>query len=306
MHNNDHTDPTIEDFLTYLQNSGYTIQTQRAYIREARNFLAFVRNKDATEIRKADIMRYQKEMRDRGAGDAAINRMVSAVRSYFNAQIEFERMQQNPALTVKKSKIEKNRVPVYLNEEELEDFLTSVNGIHKLRNLAICVLMAYCGLRVSEVHALNLENFNRGQRPNLQFMGKGRKWRNVPLHASVVNILDKYMHKERLEAAESDSNAFFVSQERKRVGRRTIQSVIEQTAQALKKSRPELKDKRISSHKLRHTFATTHFRHGTDLRTLQELLGHSDISTTQIYTHIENEQLIEAQERIQPKLPANY
>ncbi|MDQ0896331.1 MULTISPECIES: tyrosine-type recombinase/integrase [unclassified Paenibacillus] len=294
----------IDDFQTYLQNRGYTLRTQNEYVREVIAFLDYVKAPTAS-VTKGDIMRFQKVMRDRGAGDGAINRMISSIRCFYKALIEFEKIQVNPAITVPKSKVEKNRSPVFLSEEELADFLEYVDGRHKIRNLAICLLMAYGGLRVSEVHALNIEHFQSGENPTLHFMGKGRKWRTVPLHESVAVILETYLQ-ERVNPKDGDSSAFFISQEGRRIGRRTIQSIIDRATSIIKQARPTLKDKKISSHKLRHTFATNHFRSGTDLRTLQELLGHSDISTTQIYTHVDTQQLAAAQSRIRPRIPANY
>lgn len=294
----------IDDFQTYLQNRGYTSRTQNEYVREVITFLDYVKV-PATSVTKVDIMRFQKVMRDRGAGDGAINRMISSIRCFYKALLEFEKIPGNPAITVPKSKVEKNKSPVFLNEEELTDFLEYVDGRHKLRNLAICLVMAYAGLRVSEVHSINLEHFQTGEQPSLHFMGKGRKWRSVPLHDSVAVVLQKYLQ-ERVQPKDGDSSALFISQEGRRIGRRTIQSIIDRTSSLIKQDRPTLKEKKISSHKLRHTFATQHFRSGTDLRTLQELLGHSDISTTQIYTHVDNEQLVAAQSKIRPRIPVNY
>lgn len=294
----------ISDFLTYLQNRGYTLSTQSEYVREVISFLDYVKIPPAS-IAKADIMRYQKIMRDRGAGDGAINRMISSIRCFYKALLEFEKIQGNPAITIPKSKVEKNRSPVFLSEEELADFLEYIDGRHKLRNLCICLLMAYGGLRVSEIRALNLEHFQSGEQPTLHFMGKGRKWRTVPLHDSVADVMEKYLQ-ERIQPKDEDSTAIFISQEGHRIGRRTIQSITDRATSFIKQARPTLKDKKISSHKLRHTFATRHFRSGTDLRTLQELLGHSDISTTQIYTHVDTQQLAAAQSKIHPRIPANY
>jgi len=293
----------LDDFVLYLQNGGYTPRTQDEYVKEAKSFMLNVRSSEIERISKADIMRYQKVLRDRGAGSATINRMLSAINCFFKALVEFEIITLNPALSIKKAKVEKNKLPVYLEEHELADFLEQVTGKHQLRNLAICLLMCYGGLRVAEVQSLNLEHFRRGADPALIFMGKGQKWRVVPLHPDIADILQQYMAEVRIEPTEGDTAAFFVSQEGRRIGRRTIQGIVDRTGTAWKKEAQIISDKKISSHKLRHTFATTHFRNGTDLRTLQELLGHSDISTTQIYTHVDNRQLSEAQAKIRPQIP---
>ncbi|WP_281887449.1 tyrosine-type recombinase/integrase [Paenibacillus sp. YYML68] len=292
----------LEDFLIYIQSRSFSTHTKDAYIRDVKGLLEYV-GRSADQIKKVDIMRYQKIVRDRGAGDRSINRMLSAVRCFYNALIEFERVEVNPTLTIKKAKVEKNVVPVYLNEEELASFHESISGRHKLRDLTMCLLMGYAGLRVFEIHSLNVEHFVDGSEPYLQFMGKGRKWRTVPLHADIASIIRRYAAERLTVKDEADSTALFVSQKGHRISRRTIQSVVERTVKQVKGKRPELKHKKISSHKLRHTFATSHFRRGTDLRTLQALLGHSDISTTQVYTHVENKQLVEAQARISPNIP---
>ena len=180
-------------------------------------------------------------------------------------------------------------------------FLESIEGKYQIRNVAMFLLMSYAGLRVSELHRLNISDFNRSS-DILQVFGKGRKWRVIPLPSNLVKVLNKALE-ERIEPSHSNERAFFVSQFGRRISIRTIQVIAEKYFEELKRKYSELQGKSISSHKLRHTFATMQVIAGTDIRTLQELLGHASIQTTQIYTHVDDKQKQDAMNRVSTYIP---
>ncbi|GGA14066.1 tyrosine recombinase XerC [Paenibacillus marchantiophytorum] len=293
-------DEYLELFDSWMKDQGFTKRTQRAYLGDVRLFLASV-EKSLSAIEALDIMRFLTKMRQGGAGDSARNRYLSSIRTFFAALIELQIVTNNPSLHVKKSKVEKNAIPTFLSEQLLSVFLQSIEGKYQIRNVAMFLLMSYAGLRVSELHRLNVSDFNRSTN-TLQVFGKGRKWRVIPLPYELVNVLNKALV-ERIESRSSGEHPFFVSQFGRRISIRMIQTLAEKYFDELKKEYAELQGKSISSHKLRHTFATMQVIAGTDIRTLQELLGHASIQTTQIYTHVGDKQKQDAMNRVSAFIP---
>jgi site-specific recombinase XerC len=202
--------------------------------------------------------------------------------------MDFEMSTRNPAMEVKKSKTEKNKKPIYLEEDELIQSLQYINGRYRDRNIAIFLLMGYCGLRVGEVHRLNLPDFNKSKGSIVVF-GKGRKWNEIPLPEVLVDYL-KRVENERLTPYNRNEEAFFISQKGRRLSIRQIQKIAALTFTELKKNHPHLSDMKLSCHKLRHSFATMLLKKGVDIRVVKELMGHASIETTMIYTHINDDQ----------------
>lgn len=290
----------LELFSIWMKNKGMTKSTHQAYMSDVTYFLQTAYPTETKKIAKMDIMRYMAVCREKGVGDEARNRKLSSLRSFFKALIEMEHMEGNPAALIAKSKQEKNRIPVYLEENELEGLLHSIQGKYYIRNVAIVLLMSYAGLRVGEVHRMNVQDLH--QDGSIHILGKGRKWRVIPLPDALQDILNDALT-ERKESRQGKEQPFFVSQFGRRLSIRMIQTIADDTIKLLKEANPSLADKRLSSHKLRHSFATMQIRSGTDIRTLQELLGHASIETTQIYTHIDNKQLRNAMNNISDKIP---
>ncbi|RUS47208.1 recombinase XerC [Cohnella sp. AR92] len=288
-------------FLLWMKNRGMTSATQRAYLNDARGYLRSIYPKALADTGKIELMLYLSECRESGAGDEARNRKLSSIRSLYKALIELEVLKENPAAAVAKSKQEKNRIPAYLEEDQLREMVELVDGKYRSRNLAILLLMAYAGLRVGEVHRLNATDL--GEDGLLRILGKGRKWRLVPLPEPLAELLRQSLS-DRREPRQSKEKAFFISQFGRRLSIRRIQSIAEETLHRLAEQLPALRDTKLSCHKLRHSFATMQIRRGTDIRTLQELLGHSSIETTQIYTHVDNKQMKRAMDQIAGLIPA--
>lgn len=292
----------LDIFLIWLKDRGYSQDTQNGYLNNVHKFLRSFPDKPIAAIGKIDIMGHLTRIRTTGSGDRARNRALSAIRLFFKVLIEFELIKVNPAIDVQKSKVEKNKVPIYIEQEYLGDFLQMINSRYYERDLAILALMSYCGLRVGEIHRLNITDFQE-QSGQLAILGKGRKWRYIPLPSSLINLMIQCVS-ERLQPRRSTETAFFISRLGRRLSKRAIQYVAEKTFDAFKEVTPRYKDTPLSSHKLRHSFATNLLSTGrVDIRTLQELLGHEDISTTQIYTHVTDQVKKEAMTSVQPKLP---
>lgn len=296
----EHYETELQLFSIWMKNQGMTKSTEQAYMADTCQYLRTIYPTGLSQTGKMHIMRFMSLMRESGSGDEARNRKLSSLRAFYKSLIEMEHLNANPAALTAKSKMAKNRLPVYLEDDELTLLFQSIEGKYRYRNMAILLLMAYAGLRVGEVHRLNVHDLQ--QDGSIHVLGKGRKWRAIPLPEALNAILRKAL-KERIVPKQSKEQAFFVSQFGRRLSIRMIQAIADETLSRLKEKAPSLSMKKLSSHKLRHSFATMQIRSGTDIRTLQELLGHSSIETTQIYTHVDNKQLQNAMNNISAKIP---
>lgn len=277
----------IQAFTIWMKQSGYTEATRREYMREVYDYLLSLDELPVQQAGKMHVVSFLVS-KQKSAGDKTRNRTLSAIRSFYAALIDFELASRNPALEVKKSKTEKNKIPVYLEEQDLHKAISYVEGRYRNRNLAIFLLMGYCGLRVGEVHRLNLSHYKR-EKGTLEVLGKGRKWNEIPLPALVEEYLAKVLE-ERIQPYSSKEEAFFVSQKGRRLSIRQIQKITAQVFEAFKQDHPHMTDLKLSCHKLRHSFATMLLNNNVDIRVVKELLGHASIETTMIYTHINDEQ----------------
>ncbi|MEC0245450.1 tyrosine-type recombinase/integrase [Paenibacillus chitinolyticus] len=278
----------IRAFSLWMKHSGYTEATQKEYSREVLSFLQSLEGSPVEEAGKIDVINFLVS-KQKTAGESTRNRSLSAIRSFYSSLIDFELATKNPALEVKKSKTEKNKKPVYLEEDELVQSLEYINGRYRNRNIAIFLLMGYCGLRVGEVHRLNLLNFKKAK-GTIEVFGKGRKWNEIPLPDMLKDYLSRVLEEERLTPYSQKENAFFVSQKGRRLSIRQIQKIANQTFSAFKEKNPKVTDMNLSCHKLRHSFATMMLKKGHDIRIVKELMGHSSIETTALYTHVNDEQ----------------
>jgi len=254
-------------------------------------------------VKKIHVMSFLSTARRNGSSDATRNRKHAAVHCLYKALIELELLEHNPATGVKKAKTEKNREPVYMDEHQIGEFLESVDGKYRERNLAIFLLMAYMGLRVGEVHALNISHYN-AERRTLQVFGKGRKWRTLPVPEAVMDVLQEAIA-QRLAPWTDREEALFVSQKGRRMSIRAIQQLASDTFDRFQHELEPHQRIPYSSHKLRHSFATMLLRKGADLRTVQEMLGHSSIQTTTVYTHVSNREKEDAMNRLHVRVPSN-
>ena len=298
---NEHYAQELELFSIWMKNQGMSRSSESAYLSDVRQFLSLYYPAALESSSKLDIMRFLSRCREQGAGDEARNRKLSALRAFYKALNEMEMIAVNPAALTAKSKQQKNRLPVYLEEAQLRGLFSAIEGKYRYRNGTILLLMAYAGLRVGEIHRLNVEDLKPDRA--IHVLGKGRKWRRVPLAAPVYEALVRSAER-RPDPKQSSEQAMFVSQFGRRLSIRMIQTIADRTLEQLQRQEPSLALKKLSSHKLRHSFATMQIRNGTDIRTLQELMGHSSIETTQIYTHIDNQQLRDAIDSVASRIPA--
>ncbi|HEX2092158.1 MAG TPA: tyrosine recombinase XerC [Longimicrobiaceae bacterium] len=228
----------------------------------------------------------------RGLAKRSVARKLSAVRSFFRFLHVEGLVEANPARTVRSPKRERT-LPAFLTHDQMEavfrdaEARTDVGGFHAVRNLAIMELFYGTGMRLSELQQLNLSDLDLVSE-RARVMGKGRKERIVPLGRMAIAALRRY-YAERdplvLHTRGADLRAVFVGQRGKRLSVRQIQKIVTGFLDGV------AEDAGVSTHSLRHTFATHLVDSGADLVAVKELLGHVSLSTTQIYTHTSRERL---------------
>ncbi len=210
-------------------------------------------------------------------------RKISSLKGFYKFLFSQKMISRNPALELESPKKNK-RLPIYLNFEQSLSLLASIDGRFQQRNLAIITLFLNCGLRLSELVGLN---FSSIQGDVITVIGKGDKERQLYLNEVCKNALNLYEEERKNYKFQiKDKNALFLSQRGTRISPRMVQDIVKHFLQ-----KSGLDPSRYSVHKLRHTAATLMHQNGVDIRVLQEILGHINLGTTQIYTHVSDSQL---------------
>ncbi len=218
--------------------------------------------------------------------NAAKARKVSTLRSFFKfLHTKMKTIDENPTLELETPKTP-SRHPVYLTLAEARSLLDAVEGEFRNRDYCILTLFLNCGLRLSELVGINISNI-RGD--TLTVIGKGNKERTVYLNDACLTSIENYL-RVRPRDNIKDRDALFLSKRRQRISNKTVQYLVKKYVE-----KAGLDTSKYSAHKLRHTAATLMYKHGdVDIRALQQILGHSNISTTQIYTHVDDKRLRDA------------
>lgn len=219
-------------------------------------------------------------------------RKVASLKTFFNyLTTKANILEINPAQNLESPKLDK-RVPKYLSLDDSKRLLNSVankdpKSRNKLRDYAIITLFLNCGMRLSELVNINIKDINFSDE-KLNVIGKGNKERTIYLNKACMSAITEYLKvrpKDRIKI--TDKDALFLSERNERISQRTVQTVVKNEL-----NRAGLDTRKYSTHKLRHTAATLMYKYGhVDIRALQELLGHESISTTEIYTHVDNSQI---------------
>ncbi len=218
-----------------------------------------------------------------GIGNAARARKAVSLRMFFKYLTKQEMMlDDNPAAMLDTAKIKKS-LPVHLTESESIDLLTHVEGENAERDFCILTLFLNCGLRVSEVCGINLTDLRDGD--TLIVTGKGNKQRTVYLNDACQEAIRAYLP-ERAKYASSQEPALFLTRRKTRVSPSTVKWLVKKRL-----GEAGLDTERYSAHKLRHTAATLMYQNGVDVLALKEILGHEQLNTTQIYTHVHSDTL---------------
>lgn len=279
-----------KEFLEYLQfQKHYSINTVESYQRSLNEFIDFLNQESINDFNNVTyqiMRRYLLYLNEKKLSKSSMNNRISCLRSFYKYLVKEELVTNNPMLLVDNIKTAK-RNPDFLFPEEMIDLLDSIETQDDLgiRNKAMLEIMYASGLRCSEVVNLTLDCIDFHNRI-LLIHGKGNKDRYVPFHEYASKWLLKYIEESRGNLVSQEENPYvFVNKSGRKMTNRGVQDIVKRIG---KRYDPT---KKIHPHTFRHSFATHLLNAGADIRTVQELLGHENLSTTQIYTHITKEHL---------------
>lgn len=292
----------LKEYERYLRlNQQVSENTLEAYMRDVKRFVDFLNSEDINNLKDVDNYTVRTfitklrlgELAETKISDNSLARNISALRSFYYYLIEFQHFENNPFVNVKQIK-QKQNVPEFLFYNEVEQLLESIetDTFIGLRNRLMFEMMYGCGLRVAEVCALQVSNINVDERI-IRVVGKGSKERIVPFHPLIQELLKDYL--SLYDAYNLDHDVLFINNRKQPLTTRGVQYVLDQVV--IKSGL----NKNVSPHMLRHSFATHLLDNGADIKIVQELLGHANISTTQIYTHVSIDKLVNVYEKAHPR-----
>lgn len=290
----------VELFLNYLSvERGLSQNTILAYQSDLTKFISYLNIQDINSINKTireNITSYMWTQKEKGLSANSLSRGLAAIKVFYRFLLREKIISSDPTDLIESPKLWK-RLPDTLSLEEIESLLNAPNIKDKqgLRDRALLEVMYATGMRVSEVANLKIQDLN-SDIGFVRCIGKGQKERIIPLGRQAIHFTDSYIRQVRPKLLKNkNSQALFLSRLGERLSRQSIWKIIKIYA---KKARIK---KDIHPHILRHSFATHLLERGADLRAVQEMLGHSDISTTQIYTHIHKDRLKEIHKKYHPR-----
>ncbi|MDE2511203.1 MAG: tyrosine recombinase XerD [Elusimicrobia bacterium] len=288
--------PLLEEYTRYLSlERGLSPRTVTAYATDVGHFLAWANEEkiDPRSLSKSALDDFLWHEKERGLGAASLGRRVNALKSFFMYLAVEANLPENPAEHLKGPRMPK-RLPKFLSQRDAQRLLAAPNGVTYLdvRDRAMLELLYAAGLRVSELVALKPEGVNL-QEGWVRVLGKGAKERMVPVHPRALSALKLYLS-ERERRFKAPAPELFLGRTGKKLSREQFWRILRGLGK-----RAGLND--VHPHLLRHTFATHLLAGGADLRSVQEMLGHADLSTTQIYTHLDSAALKSAHAKHHPR-----
>ena len=294
---------TLDDFIAHIKDSrSGSDATADSYYRDIARFINYLETNNInkfSDVNKAIVFDFVNELRNGSItktkiSNSTYSRNLSALRSFYRYLCERHFCEDNPFLQFKKIHVEKH-LPDVLTVEQIERIFNvfDLNNPIDVRNRCIVEMIYACGLRISECCDLKLSNIDRSQ-GIVRVIGKGNKERIVPYYPLIDELLDLYIKMYRNEYADDDFEYLFVSKRKGKISPRSVQLLLEDI-----KVKANL-EVDVHPHMLRHSFATHLLDNGSDLRTVQELLGHENLSTTQLYTHLTYDRLKNAVDKSHP------
>ncbi|MBN1580717.1 MAG: site-specific tyrosine recombinase XerD [Anaerolineae bacterium] len=284
----------IDVFLGHLRSEKkYSDNTTSAYRNDLGQFFDFITHQisDWDQVRRGELVAYVNFLKQRKYASSTVARKVAAVKSFFHFLVDTNVLQDDPTAMLDSPKVKK-RLPKILSYEEVETLLNEPAqpaNPKSLRDKAFLELLYASGMRVSELVSLNIEDIDL-ENDAIQCASKSDKRRVLPLQERVKEALQTYLEHGRMSLAHNErERALFLNHRGRRLTRQGLWLIIKNHVKAVGLETD------VTPHTLRHSFATHMLRGGTDLPTIQKLLGHANISTTQIYTQM-NEEVPESQE----------
>jgi tyrosine recombinase XerC len=283
----------IEKFIRYMEiEKNYSIHTVLNYKLDLKDFNKFLAGTDLEKVDYLALRKYLAVLREKNLSSRSVGRRFSALRSFFRFLSREGYIKTNPILMLSSPKLDKH-LPSFMTEEEVKRLIESAfaknqDDLSGLRDRAILEAFYSSGLRISELVGLNLDDvdFISGV---LKIRGKGKKERIVPVGEAALTAIKKY-----LDRRNKQTDAIFLNKNSRRITTRGVMDIVVKYLH-LAGIKPG-----VSAHTFRHSFATHLLNRGADLRTVQELLGHANLSTTQIYTHLTTERLKSVYDKAHP------
>ncbi len=290
-------DQRAQSFLQFLKTEkGYSEHTLKNYAIDLRDFFGFLGAKTLETVTYLDVRAYLAVLKEKNFSKSSMARKLASIRSCFKFLVREKKIQHNPAAGIQTPKRDK-LLPGFLNQEEMANLLEAPSSAswEEKRDKAILEMLYSSGLRVSELVSLNHSAVDLGG-GLLRVRGKGKKERIVPVGRIAIQAMKNYLAiKPPRDIGDSLEKPVFKNRLGGRLTDRSVRRMI------LKYTRRIALAKDVSPHMLRHSFATHMLDRGADLRSVQELLGHENLSTTQIYTHVTTKRLKEAYVAAHPR-----
>ena len=289
----------IADYCRYLTEEKHAQKnTLNSYARDLNQFQTWLMANGITDLKKVKketVNEYLQYMSGKGKSPATVTRSTASIRSFYNYMLREGRVKTNPAKSVVAMKVER-KFPEILTNREVELFLEQPKCVDEkgFRDHAMLELLYATGIRVSELIGLNVEDVNLTV-GFIRCTTHGKE-RIIPLYTAAVKALREYMEKIRPRIiVDENQQALFVNMSGERMSRQGFWKIIKYYQE-----KAEI-NKDITPHTLRHSFAVHLLENGADLRSIQEMLGHADISSTQIYTHVIQKQLKDVYNKAHPR-----
>jgi len=279
----------VRTFLSYLRvEKGLSDNTIQSYRRDMLKFVEFLdkKNIDTAKIRRTDVVEFMASLYKRRLDSRSVARHLVTIRHFFRFALLEGFVKEDPAATIESPKFRQS-LPYFLSVDEVERLLAQPDASSAvgLRDKAIIELMYSTGIRVSELTGIRVGDLQM-EAGCLRCIGKGNKERLVPVGKKALGVVEAYLKKSRPELLKDGaSSQLFLNQRGRPMDRVTIWKIMGRYGRKAQLRKP------LKPHTLRHSFATHLLDRGADLRSVQMMLGHSDISTTQIYTHVVEERL---------------
>lgn len=290
-------------FVQYLSvERGLTSNTLESYERDLTQYISFLKDEHGMtrleDSEKAHITYYLLHLKKLGRATATISRTMVSIRSFYQFLLQEQVLTHDPSLHMDTPKVTR-KLPKALSMSEVERLLNGPDPetVRGLRDKAMLEVLYATGIRVTELVSLNVSHVNLAM-GFIRVFGKGQKERLIPLGSMANQFLDRYLqtaHRKLLKPRSVERDALFLNHLGTRLTRQGFWKIIKQYA-----SEVNIRQE-ITPHTLRHSFATHLLENGADLRSVQEMLGHADISTTQIYTHISKARMKDVYDRTHPR-----
>lgn len=279
----------VVEFIEYIEyERSYSIHTVKNYELDLYEFIEYLKTEKINKLDKVDyqvIRKYLSYLHDKDIKNKSISRKVSSLRSFFKYLKNNDYIKDNPTILISNPKLEK-RLPKFLYYNDLDKILNNFNleSIYEIRDYFILELLYSTGIRVSELINIKLKDINKYNR-EIRILGKGNKERIVLYGKVCAEKMEFYLNESRVHLNKVGSEYLLLNKNGNKLTTRYIEDMVNRVC-----LRSGIKEK-VTPHTLRHTFATHMLNEGADLKTVQELLGHSNLSATGIYTHVSNERL---------------